>query len=124
MLLQVIDTLLQIRSRSIPPTPYMNLQSSLVVEQIAKDERKMAERNLSVLKKTLEKSGLLKVETKIVEGFASEEITAFSKKVNADLIVMATHGRSGLGRVVIGSVAESVLRHSPCPVLLIRPHAK
>lgn len=37
-----------------------------------------------------------------------------------DLIAMTTHGRTGLGRLVIGSVAEEVLRHAPCPVLLIR----
>ena len=40
---------------------------------------------------------------------------------NADLVIMCTHGRSGLGRWIYGSVAEEVLAHSPVPVLLVRP---
>jgi nucleotide-binding universal stress UspA family protein len=39
----------------------------------------------------------------------------------ADLIVMATHGRTGLSHALMGSVAEKVVRHAPCPVLTIRP---
>ena len=44
-------------------------------------------------------------------------------RVKADLIVMGTHGRSGLGRLVLGSVAEHVLRHARCPVVTIRSTA-
>ena len=39
---------------------------------------------------------------------------------NVDMIVMGTHGRSGLSRLILGSVAESVMRHAPCPVLTYR----
>ena len=46
------------------------------------------------------------------------EVTA--KKLGADLIVKVTHGRRGLRRLLIGSVAESVVRSAPCPVLLVR----
>ncbi len=53
-------------------------------------------------------------------GLPSESILEAARTEAADLIVMGTHGRRGLSHVVYGSVAESVLRHSPCPVLTVR----
>ena len=47
-------------------------------------------------------------------------ITEAAQNENFDLIVMATHGRTGLTRLFLGSVAEKVIRHSPCPVLVMR----
>ena len=54
------------------------------------------------------------------EGKPAPEIVAAAKEWGADLIVMGTHGRSGLGRVVLGSVAQAVVHAAPCPVLLVR----
>jgi nucleotide-binding universal stress UspA family protein len=54
------------------------------------------------------------------EGKAAPEILAAAKEWGADLIALGTHGRSGLGRVVLGSVAQAVLHEAPCPVLMIR----
>ena len=56
-----------------------------------------------------------------VEGTAADEILSYSEKNNIDLIVMSTHGRSGLSRFLAGSVADKVSRHSRVPVLLIAP---
>ena len=53
-------------------------------------------------------------------GDPSAEITTFAKCNHADLIVMATSGRTGLAHLVIGSVAEKVVRTAPCPVLIVR----
>ena len=53
-------------------------------------------------------------------GDARELILQACEEVNADLIVMGTHGRRGVSRVLLGSVAESVVRTAPCPVLAIR----
>lgn len=53
-------------------------------------------------------------------GRPADEIIAFAGEVDADLIAMTTHGRSGIGRWVFGSVAERVLRGATCPVLLVR----
>jgi len=53
-------------------------------------------------------------------GDARDVIVNTAVEVGADLIVMGTHGRRGLRRALLGSVAESVLRHAPCPVLLMR----
>jgi len=53
-------------------------------------------------------------------GEPADVICKFAEEEGADLIVMTTHGRSGLSRLLMGSVAEHVLRHSPCPVLTVR----
>ncbi len=58
--------------------------------------------------------------TLLVNGVPHEAIVETARSVGADLIVMGTHGRSGLQRLVLGSVAENVLRHAPCPVLTLR----
>ena len=56
-----------------------------------------------------------------VKGGAAEEILGYAERNNVDLIVMSTHGRSGLSRFLFGSVAEKVSRHSRVPVLLVSP---
>ncbi len=62
----------------------------------------------------------LEAETSIVEGAAAPEIVSCAEELGAELVIVATRGRSGLSRVVLGSVAESVVRHAPCPVLVVR----
>ena len=49
------------------------------------------------------------------------EIVRYAKECDIDLIVLATHGRTGLAHMLLGSVAEKVVRKSPCPVLTVRP---
>lgn len=61
------------------------------------------------------------VDIKLVEGrLVAEQIIELVKMVQADTIVMSTHGRSGIGRWLLGSVADKVLRYADVPVLLIR----
>lgn len=62
------------------------------------------------------------VDTAVRFGQPAEEIIAYAEEAGCDLIAMSTHGRSGLGRWVYGSVADKVLRGSQIPVLLIRSH--
>ena len=54
------------------------------------------------------------------QGDAAAEILRVAREERADLIVMGTHGRTGLGRLLMGSVAEQVLRRAPCPVLTVK----
>lgn len=54
-------------------------------------------------------------------GAAFVEIIDYAKTHNVDLIVIGTHGRSGLMHVLLGSVAERIVRKSPCPVLTVKP---
>jgi nucleotide-binding universal stress UspA family protein len=57
------------------------------------------------------------------EGRAYNEICTVAQELNADLIVVATHGYTGYRRAFLGSTAERVVQHSPCPVLIVRPDA-
>ena len=59
----------------------------------------------------------------VVSTSPSEGICHYAEHVQADLIVIATHGRTGLARMLNGSVAEHVVRHAPCPVLSLRAPA-
>ncbi|MBY0457277.1 MAG: universal stress protein [Gemmataceae bacterium] len=56
-------------------------------------------------------------------GSPEQEIVAAAHDLKADLVCVSTHGRDGLSRVLLGSVAEQVVRHAPCPVLTVRPDA-
>ncbi len=56
----------------------------------------------------------------IVTGIPYDEITATAAKLDASLIVMGTHGRTGLDHLLFGSTAERVVRSAPCPVLTVR----
>ncbi|MFW1775115.1 universal stress protein [Acinetobacter seifertii] len=63
----------------------------------------------------------LTVETKLLEGFVvHEEIIKAAQDINADLIVMGSHGRTGVRKLVLGSVAQKVLGESHIPVLIVR----
>ena len=56
----------------------------------------------------------------VLVGKPAEQILQLAEKNNIDLIVLTTKGRSGLARVIVGSTAESIMRHAPCPVLSVR----
>ena len=61
------------------------------------------------------------VDWHVTEGEPGPAIVTYSEDIHANLIVMATHGRSGLSRLLLGSVTEYVMRHSHCPVLTVKP---
>jgi nucleotide-binding universal stress UspA family protein len=62
----------------------------------------------------------VEVETHVLEGNPALEITKFAKDNDCDLLVVGTLGKSGIDRILLGSVAEKVVRIAPCPVLVIR----
>lgn len=61
-----------------------------------------------------------KVEVHVRDGAPAEETVRFAESVNADLLVLGTHGRTGLSRMLLGSVTERIVRTSPIPVLTVR----
>jgi nucleotide-binding universal stress UspA family protein len=61
----------------------------------------------------------LRVEATLLTGSAARNILAYAREKHIDLIVIGTHGRSGLSRAILGSVAETVVRLAPCPVLTV-----
>jgi universal stress protein A len=72
----------------------------------------------------------LKLEPSLIEkllvrrGRAFNEITSVARSLKADLIVISTHGRTGLTHALLGSTAERVVQHAPCPVLVVRPNER
>ena len=63
----------------------------------------------------------VRVHTVLAEGVPFDQILRVVKRLRCDLIVIATHGRTGLAHMVVGSVAENVVRRAACPVLTVRP---
>jgi nucleotide-binding universal stress UspA family protein len=70
------------------------------------------------------RAGATRVQTHVRQGPCAAEICEFAREGSFDLIVMGTHGRRGLNRMLLGSVAERVLRVAPCPVLTLRAEAQ
>lgn len=75
---------------------------------------------LSALASDARGAGAAVTEALIVSGEPSREIVARARAHRCDLVVMGTHGRTGLSRLLMGSVAEAVVRHAPCSVLTVR----
>jgi len=85
------------------------------VEQI----KKKAERYLDGVGEHLSKKGAI-VKSKVATGNAAAEIIKAAHEINADLVAMSTHGRSGLRRWALGSVTDKVLREGKVPLLTVR----
>ena len=83
------------------------------------DLKSNAEKELSSLAAN-ELRGEIQVETIVCDGSPAAEIVEAAKRVEADVIIISTHGRTGFKHVLLGSVAEHVVRSAPCPVLVVR----
>ena len=75
---------------------------------------------LRAAKRDAELTGVSRVETALLQGAVATEIVEYAQKEGCDLIVMGTHGRTGVSHAIMGSVAERVVRVAPCPVLTLR----
>jgi nucleotide-binding universal stress UspA family protein len=75
-------------------------------------------RGLEELRETV--TNAVQAKTMVRTGAPETEIAYAAADIGADLIIIATHGRKGLTRMVLGSTAEKVVRHAPCPVLIVR----
>lgn len=89
----------------------------VVREQVAEDLRE-EHRELQKLAADLSESGI-KASARMVQGATVETILELAEKDGADCIVMGTHGHGALHRLVLGSVAEGVIRSAQCPVLVV-----
>lgn len=92
----------------------------LDLPRYVKESRAAAEKALSSVLDPQWATGR-KVVHAVVEGSPKVEIIRYARTHEIGLIVLATHGRSGLAHIIMGSVAESVVRTAPCPVLTVRP---
>jgi nucleotide-binding universal stress UspA family protein len=77
---------------------------------------------LAIEEKRVREAGI-PCESATLIGRADDEIVRRAKETHADLIVMGTHGRSGLAHALLGSNADRVVQHAPCPVLVVPRHA-
>lgn len=87
----------------------------LITEHRRTARKRLAETQAALAKKGIKAQGVLR------EGLAHQEIVETAAKLKADMIILATHGRTGLSHLLMGSVAERVVRMAPCPVLTMRP---
>lgn len=96
----------------IPGDPERKFPDPSIVEQRAKDQ----------MQSSIEKQSATTVQVKrfVARGIPADEIVEFAKSEGVDLIVMATHGRTGLKHMLLGSTTEKVVRKASCPVLSIR----
>jgi nucleotide-binding universal stress UspA family protein len=78
------------------------------------------EQRLAAAREIAQREGTISPDTKLLQGSAGSEIVDYAQKNGFDLIVMGTHGRTGLKHALMGSVAEKVLRRAHCPVLTVR----
>lgn len=78
-----------------------------------------AEQYLSPIQAQMREEGA-RVRTTVLHGYPIDQLLIHSAQVQADLIVMATHGRSGVQRLILGSVADRIVREAACPVVLVR----
>jgi nucleotide-binding universal stress UspA family protein len=92
----------------------------LTVEMIAQIERASSTALEGVVSRAGRRSPAVKVKTELRHGTAWREIDQAAQDLKVDLIVLGTHGRRGLARALLGSVAEKVVRTSACPVLTVR----
>jgi len=104
---------LHVYSTAIPPYPIALMPEPSQLEQAAREALS------NLIEKTSAGRGV-SVEGHVRGGDAPAEILAQAKESNVDLIFMMTHGRRGLSRALLGSVAEKVVRLSPVPVLTVR----
>lgn len=124
ILLQVVPTLQELVRESIPVTAEPSVTVTQVSMDLASEQYKAqtssAQSYLERMARRLEAEGV-KAETLVLEGNPAGRIVQLAKERNVSLIAISTHGRSGLGRLVFGSVADEVLREAHRPLLLIRP---
>lgn len=104
-----------------PPVPIAGegYISPKVYDDLEASSRKYGQKRLNALQAKARKAGV-KAVTLLLDGVAHEQITRVAKSKKADLIVIGTHGRTGLAKFFLGSVASRVVASARCPVLTVR----
>jgi nucleotide-binding universal stress UspA family protein len=102
------------------PPPSLATDMLVTPQELGAMERLELERTLAAYKDEAQRVSGRAVATAILSGDAATEIVAFAREHACDVLVIATHGRTGLKRLVLGSVAEKVIRGAPCSVVVAR----
>ena len=88
-------------------------------QEIDKESRRWATKHLDALAAKAKAAGV-RVKVSLVEGQPAKEVTRFAKKLHADLVVIGTHGRTGLAKLFLGSIASQIVATATCPVMTVR----
>jgi len=104
----------------VPAVGYSGLAEPMPIADMSEQLEDSAERELPQILECEELHGL-DIEEVIAHGDAAAEIVRVAGEREVDLIVISSHGRTGLGRIIFGSTAEAVVRHAHCPVLVVKP---
>jgi nucleotide-binding universal stress UspA family protein len=105
---------------AVPGFPGIPVEARAVEKQIQQEENEAREYLKVIADRLLSEKGV-KAEYVSTYGVAGETIVKYASENEIELLALATHGRSGPGRVIMGSVADYVLRHLHLPVLIVRP---
>jgi universal stress protein A len=110
-ILHVVHSISLAYTDFVPPVDMVNVEQA--IEEAAR------ERLEQWVRRHVKRSSRLSIVLR--KGVVDEAICKHAEESDASVIVIATHGRKGLGHMVLGSVAERVARNAPCPVLVVKP---
>ena len=113
-------TLALVHVQSPLPTYAFAEGGALDLARLEDEQRRWALERLEIQAEETARAAGIAVTTAIRVGTPAAEIVEAAREAGADVIVVGTHGRTGLNRLLIGSVAERVVRTAPCPVLTVR----
>jgi len=106
---------------AIHPSTYAYVSDAAMLADLYDSDRVHCEAYLKGVADEVAKRSGIRPHTDVVEGIVANTIIDYATLTHADLIVMSTHGRTGMERWLLGSVAEKVVRGAHLPVMLIRP---
>lgn len=123
VIVEVIDDVARVLARTTPAGFEFAMGGAYdanLAESVVAAQRAAAEQHLVDAQRILEAAGFSNVETVILAGLPGEEIVERAVQQGHDVVLMGTHGRSGIRRAILGSVADYVLRHlDDVPVVLV-----
>jgi len=107
---------------SLPATAYANVHAGVLIPRYIEESKKEAQKWYDEVNTIAKKAGVVRLSADTILDVSSvaDAIISYAEKNNVDLIIMGTKGRTGLKKVLLGSVASSVISHANCPVLVVR----
>ena len=111
-------TILHVSTPFMPMVPEQYIGGA-TLDQLNADTRRWAERRLAQLTQKAKTAGVRAIGL-VMEGEPAQQVVRAARSKRADLIVVGTHGRTGLNKLFVGSVAQRVVVTAPCPVVTVR----
>lgn len=102
------------------PVEFQQLEGAYLPADFWANVKQEAEQQLGLHAERV-RAGGIEVEAQVREGYPATVIVEEAESRGADLIVLGTHGHTGIKHLLLGSIAERVVQHAPCPVLTVKP---